>query len=1033
VPLVSFHKKYSDQKLSGFSVLVLCFLMSARPLTAQTGLDALAFAQYKVGDGLPGNSIRSVVQDKKGYTWVAAANALCRFDGISFTAAEALDSSFHLGNISVFRLGKIDDSLMALTSDKGAYLINTQHVKCRRLFVNDSAAAPGLNYILGFTRLSNGRYLLLSETGRYELDAQGRLLYRQDHASPLEAGKTRQGDDQGGEYLIRLRDNLVACRINKAWEIMDHATHQPYKSRLDPVFRLFDKNVVFRKKIAEEAYVFTKPNVDSLFYLNTKNSELKSVALPFAAWSVDNFLYTSVHALGGDEYAMLSVGSGFYTFTLTASGAIHFNSEKQFPASYCRAILHDEDSRYWIGTVDGLFRQNDPVPAFEHIPIGHGNEELIYNNLFTVNGKLFVSGTSKGYRLQVLDLKTKAILKNIQFAGEETEGSSYEMQQYYKDTLWLSTDQGMLWLDVNTYRYGKIALPGGVSGADLFMMPVNTDGYVWMSSRQKQCYLRYHLKNRTVDVYNSSTKVHPVKKYEPGILYDAYGDVWFYGDGLQRWNSREERFDRPVSSLGSRGNEETWFHYIAADDRGNLWVCPVEKDLICYNIQTEKTERIDLGKYTPLQFYYAFSKIRENYLYLASMDHLIGFNTQTREAVFYNRRENQPVWGSDTYYDEASGQNYISSGGRELFSFSNVPRAAVKKRIVAEYVSSGPAMYHHPGDTIRLKDHENTLNIKFTVLDYDRGHPAKFSYAIDGSETWNTILQAQPVFLYELSPGWHQLRIGPLYRQDNYEPLLFHIYIEPPFWKTVWFLLFSVVVIALLLFLIIRFFVHRAKRESRLILQMKEFELRALHAQMSPHFIFNCLNGIKALVVSGKAAEASRYISSFSKLVRLNLEHSRKPFITLKENMDYIELYLQSEKLRFAHFSYSIRMQVEEYQAAEIKVVPMLLQPIVENAIWHGLQPLSSERILTLSCENNGQEGKFVIEDNGIGIKRSLQSKTDLSKTSVGMENIRERIRLFNQKYHLNYRMEIMDKSDLDPAQSGTRVSIYFNLINNYD
>jgi sensor histidine kinase YesM len=126
-------------------------------------------------------------------------------------------------------------------------------------------------------------------------------------------------------------------------------------------------------------------------------------------------------------------------------------------------------------------------------------------------------------------------------------------------------------------------------------------------------------------------------------------------------------------------------------------------------------------------------------------------------------------------------------------------------------------------------------------------------------------------------------------------------------------------------------------------------------------------------------------------------------------------------------------MQVEEYQAAEIKVVPMLLQPIVENAIWHGLQPLSSERILTLSCENNGQEGKFVIEDNGIGIKRSLQSKTDLSKTSVGMENIRERIRLFNQKYHLNYRMEIMDKSDLDPAQSGTRVSIYFNLINNYD
>ena len=1013
---------------------MLCLLAYSQPLPAQTDFNAAGFAQYRIGDGLPGNNIRSVLRDKKGYAWVATANALSRFDGITFASAEALDASFRLGNTSVFRLSSVDDSLMALTTDRGVYLINTLQLHCRRLFVNDSAASPGLNYVLGFTRLANGHYLMFSETGCYEFNAAGSLLHRRDHAAPGEAGKTRQKDNQGGEYLLRMKDDLLACRLNKTWELMDYATRQPYKNQQDPLFRLFDKNVVFRKKISEQGFVFAKQEVDSLFYLNAGTGAIKSAALPFAATSVDNFLYTTVHALGAGEYAMLNIGSGFYTFTVSGSGAISFCPAKHFAASYCRAILHDEESRYWIGTVDGLFRQKDPVPAFGRIPIGHGSEELIDNNLFIVNGKMFISGNSKGYGMQVLDLKTNAIIKNIRFgAEEEEEPSSGEMQQYYKDTLWFSAGTAMLWLDVNTYRYGKVALPAGISGANLFMMPVNKDGYAWMSSRDEQCYLRYHVKNRTFEVFNSKSAIKPVKKYQPGILYDAYGDVWFYGDGMQRWNSRESRFDRPVSSLGDPGYEETWFHYIAADESGNLWVCPIEKDLIRYHIQSGETERIDLGKYTPVQFYYVFSKIRDHYLYLGSMDHLLGFNTQTREAVFYHRSGEQPSWGSDTYYDEASGKNYISSGGRELFSFSNLPPPAIKKRIVAEYVSAGQAMYHQPQDTIRLNDRQNTLNIRFTVLDFDREHPANFQYEVDGSGTWNSLLQSQPVFLYELSPGWHQLRIKPLYRQDQYEPLLLQIYIKPPYWKTWWFLLLAALLLVLLLFLLLRFFIRRARRESRLILQLKEFELKALHAQMSPHFIFNCLNGIKALVVSGKTAEASRYISSFSKLVRLNLEHSRKAFITLKENMDYIELYLQSEKLRFVQFSYSIRMQVDDYQAGQIKVVPMLLQPIVENAIWHGLQPLDTGRILAVSCETQGQEGKFVIDDNGIGIKRSLQSRAPEQKASVGMENIRERIRLFNQKYHLSYRMEIVDKSELDPALSGTRVTIYFNLINSYD
>lgn len=109
----------------------------------------MAFRQCKIADGLPGNSIRSVVHDKMGYAWIATANALSRFDGVSFTNAEVLDTSFRLGSSSLFRLVSMDDSLMALTTDKAVCPINTKQFR----------------------------------SGRYEFNSEGRLLYRKEHPS----------------------------------------------------------------------------------------------------------------------------------------------------------------------------------------------------------------------------------------------------------------------------------------------------------------------------------------------------------------------------------------------------------------------------------------------------------------------------------------------------------------------------------------------------------------------------------------------------------------------------------------------------------------------------------------------------------------------------------------------------------------------------------------------------------------------------------------------------------------------------------
>ena len=201
-----------------------------------------------------------------------------------------------------------------------------------------------------------------------------------------------------------------------------------------------------------------------------------------------------------------------------------------------------------------------------------------------------------------------------------------------------------------------------------------------------------------------------------------------------------------------------------------------------------------------------------------------------------------------------------------------------------------------------------------------------------------------------------------------------------------------------------------------------EYEMKALHAQMNPHFIFNALNSIKEMILYEDTKNASRYLSRFAQLIRLNMEYSMKTFITLKQNMEYLERYLEMEQLRFADFSFHFTVK-GELNVYEMRIAPMMLQPLVENAIWHGLLP--SERDKRLDILFYPDENKLVceIEDNGIGIQKSLQLKNGLQvmHESVGIENIRQRIVILNEKYHIQCTLSINDKKDISGSdQTGT-------------
>ena len=214
--------------------------------------------------------------------------------------------------------------------------------------------------------------------------------------------------------------------------------------------------------------------------------------------------------------------------------------------------------------------------------------------------------------------------------------------------------------------------------------------------------------------------------------------------------------------------------------------------------------------------------------------------------------------------------------------------------------------------------------------------------------------------------------------------------------------------------------------KTRASLQQKatELEMQALRAQMNPHFIFNSLNAINRFILENDKTRASIYLTKFSKLVRLILQNSQAPFITIESELESLRLYLELEALRFDHhFSYTITVE-KDLDISAIKVPPLIIQPYAENAIWHGLMHKEDKGILVIELSLENKLLCCRIKDNGIGRKKAaaLKSKSAASHKSMGMQITASRINVMGRQYQQHAQINIADLELADGTACGTEV-----------
>ncbi len=328
---------------------------------------------------------------------------------------------------------------------------------------------------------------------------------------------------------------------------------------------------------------------------------------------------------------------------------------------------------------------------------------------------------------------------------------------------------------------------------------------------------------------------------------------------------------------------------------------------------------------------------------------------------------------------------------------------------------------------------QNSMNITLDGLTF-KGNTNKFAYRLNGEKDSLKYIEGNQLILNNLEAGAYELTAYAVNNSGllSKNPVVIKFEIAKPFWKTIGFISGCIIILSLLVYVVVRSIIKGVKKKeeekTKINKQIAEYQLTALQAQMNPHFIFNAINSIQGYILKKNEQQAYDYLAKFSKLIRMVLNHSQEKVLPLKQELEMLTLYVELEQLRFEE-SFAFDLKVDEnVNVFELQVPTMLIQPYVENAIWHGLMNLDKNKKGNLKIHIGLKDEllKVVVEDNGIGRALAETFKKDMLHNSIGMKLTEQRLVMINklQDYE-GSKIDVCDLYDAEKNASGTRVEIF--------
>ena len=1002
------------------------------------------FTRYTRLEGLSNNNITGIVQDSLGYIWAATSKGLNRFDGRFFTTYYTGSPELPLPGNSLGQL-KIQGENIIGSTNAGAFSYNpATHRYIPFIVPVDSILSFWANSVFETSRDGKGDYVLSTKTGLFAFDSTGKIIARYDHHKAADAGRVEL---IFGGSLYLPGDGTVLQESGPGF-----ASYSPSTNHIDTnylasnpalrhaIYDEHDRRQLTYTEYRNKLFLFN-PERNALQIYRFRDNRLLTLPMPFNGNTEFDGRSQQVFVLNDTLLAVIGKATGFYLLRYDQSAQqLDLLGGKRFDSIACNNVLLDRDGRLWVGTDDGLYKQNLSNPVFKAFDLANQLPELKnfdIRTLYADADKLFVGLWNRGGVL-VLDKATLHIQRHIFLGNKDSIFNNIDFFiPFNPDTLWIGTRQGLFWLNKHNYNNGRVpsTLPrlrqsNGLTYAE------DHSGHIWLSFGGLNKVQRYDRATRQFT--ELTNQQYPLMRITHcfTMAEDKDGNMWLAGDGFCRWNWKRNDIDTLIPFPRIAPLLRNYASVIGTDDSNNLWLYSNDNGILRFNYRTGRMTLEKQENELTDGFILGSSGIIRDTIWIGTENGMLAFSIKDRSVRLFSYGEgvpSLPITGlaKGMIYDAVADCFYIASR-RNLITFHPQLETSPeqKPRLFIDAIRTTEGTLPVNDNQAELHYPDNSVTINFNAINFSKPEGSRFAYEVTPSADsgWHLLNEQRSLSFSNLSAGTYHVRLK-LFSANNRWPEQYKdlaIIVHPAFWKSKWFLTLVVLTLLAGTTLVYRYRMARIREKLNLDKQVAEYEMKALHAQMNPHFIFNALNSIREMILQDDNRNASRYLSRFARLIRLNLEHSRQTFISLHQNIEYLESYLEMEQLRFPDFSFRIEVS-KELDRNEIRLAPMLIQPLVENAIWHGLLPKDADKRVDIRFYHDGGQLICEIEDSGIGIRQSLNNKSTghHGHRSVGISNIKERIAVLNEKYRIQCSLVIRDKTDIPGrTDTGTLITV---------
>lgn len=925
---------------------------------------------YKIDQskGLPSNSVYDIFQDQKGFMWFATNKGLCRYDGKYFlTYTNENQTSISGSCIQEDLYGRIWYS----NFDGYLYYVENNQLKC----LNNTNT-------IGFVKFGiTDKYLIVLQKNHIlfydlkDLNIRKKVAFNTENLFATHFSNSKF-------YLLGNDFTIIEPDLSIKHFSIPKEVYENYPA---PILQKSTNGLLLVSKYANYFYEIKK----NKFYKRKITGD-----------------FTFIQNLAFDKD---------FNWICTTQGAIKYVKGgintlntylKNFNISF---VFKDQEENYWFSTInDGLLL----VPN-------------LYNNFVSFDKKpLTISTNGRSIFIGSTDdklYKSDLFLKNFEkiFDGK----SNHEI--YF-----LSSDLQHLYFTSNTFK--KINLKNKTEEESIIALKdaqkLNEKYYVFAASGV--CGL---LKNTTIknewDVWakDSIQTIIPIINGVQGksTSYNAFNNTIYYATN----NGLFAVTKNNILEIKVK-NKKLFFSRIKSIGDKTYAITSTEK---LYVITSDNyVKQIRLQRYINNE---PINKIKflNSKLYIITPFSLYSFDLDT-----HNIKKIVSITPDHEISDLIELNRHII--GVTPKGFLYILKEKKRKIFPIKLILNSALVNGKTRDLKSLKNlhyTENNIRIIYSILSYIPNQKGKLYYSINNSSWILADEDARSLSLNSLPSGKYFIKFQTIINGKKSDITRMTLNIKKPFWLSCYFILLMIIVFIGLIYCFLKWQLTKIKKRNQLILDKINLEknvnqsnLRALKSQMNPHFFFNALNTLQSYIVANEKNEAIEYLSKFSNLTRIILEMTDKDWISIADEVKTLKLYLEIEKARFEEdFLFSIKTQAD-LDVEAIKIPSMLLQPYVENALKHGLLHKFGIKELYINFTIKDKILSILIEDNGIGRKKSQELNQIKNKKhqSFATNALQNRIDLLNEYNQKNISIEIIDKLTDNKLPNGTLIVIQIPL-----